>query len=71
MVSDVVNFLAHLHVFEEGYQYRSLNSYQSAILSVYTKVDGYSVGKYPLVVWLLRGPSISVPHNLDVKQHGM
>ena len=48
-ISDVVNFLAHL--FEEGYQYRSLNSYRS----VHTKVDGYSIGEHPLVARLLKG----------------
>ena len=52
-ISDVVNFLAHL--FEEGYQYRSLNSYRSAISSVHAKVDGYSVGEHPLVSRLLKG----------------
>ena len=52
-ISDVVNFLAHL--FEEGYQYRSLNSYRSAISSVHTKVDGYSIGEHPLVARLLKG----------------
>ena len=52
-ISDVVNFLAHL--FEEGYQYQSLNSYRSAISSVHTKVDGYSVGEHPLVARLLKG----------------
>ncbi len=38
-ISEVVNFLAYL--FEQGYQYRSLNSYRSAISSVHEKVDGY------------------------------
>ena len=40
-VNEVVNFLAHL--FEEGYQYRSLNAYRSAISSVHDKVDGCMV----------------------------
>ena len=52
-ISDVVNFLAH--VYDEGYQYRSLNSYRSAISSVHTKVDGHSVGEHPLVARLLKG----------------
>ena len=46
-IADVLNFLAEL--FEQGYQYRSLNSYQSAISSVHQKVDGVEVGKHPLI----------------------
>ena len=34
-ISDVVNFLAHLH--EEGYQHCLLNAYRSAISSVHTR----------------------------------
>lgn len=52
-IADVVNFLAHL--FRQGYQYRSLNSYRSAISSVHEKVDGYEVGKHPLVTRLIKG----------------
>ncbi len=52
-ITGVVNFLAHL--FEEGYQYRSLNSYCSAISSVHEKVDGYVVGQHPLVTRLIKG----------------
>ncbi len=42
-------------LFEEGYQYRSLNSYRSVMSSVHTKVDGYSVGEHPLVARVLKG----------------
>ena len=52
-IHEVVNFLAHL--FEQGYQYRSLNSYRSAISSVHEKVDGYEVGQHPLVTRLIKG----------------
>ena len=52
-ISNVVNFLAQLY--KEGYQYRSLNSYRSAISSVHTKVEGYSIGEHPLVTRLLKG----------------
>ena len=52
-MSEVVKFLADL--FEQGYQYRSLNSYRSAISSVHDKVDGYEVGQHPLVTRLLKG----------------
>ena len=41
-IGEVVNFLAYL--FQQGYQYCSLNSYRSAISSVHEKVDGYKVG---------------------------
>ena len=46
-IADVLNYLAEL--FEQGYQYRSLNSYRPAISSVHEKVDGVEVGKHPLV----------------------
>ena len=49
-VSEVVNFLAYLY--REGYQYRFLNSYRSAISSVHERIDGYSVGQHPLVTRL-------------------
>ena len=52
-IGDVINFLAHLY--EQGYQYRSLNSYRSAISSVHEKVDGYEVGQHPMVSRLLKG----------------
>ena len=52
-IADVLNFLAEL--FEQGYQYRSLNSYRSAISSVHEKVDGVEVGKHPLVARMLKG----------------
>ena len=52
-VKEVVNFLANLH--KEGYQYRSLNSYRSAISSVHEPVDGHAVGQHPMVVRLMRG----------------
>ena len=48
-----MNFLSES--FDKGFQYRSLNSYQSAISAVHSKVDGYSVGQHPLVSRLLKG----------------
>ena len=45
-VSEVVNFLADL--FKQGYQYRSLNAYRSAISSVHDRVEGVAVGQHPL-----------------------
>ena len=51
-VGEVVNFLAVL--FEQGYQYRSLNAYWSAISSVHDKIDGCDVGQHPMVARLLK-----------------
>ena len=52
-IEDVVNFLSES--FGKGSQYRSLNSYRSAISAVHGKIDGYSVGQHPLVSRLLKG----------------
>ena len=52
-ISDVANFLADL--FEEGYQYRSINVYRSSISTTHDKVDGDSVGQHPTVTRLMRG----------------
>ena len=52
-VGEVGNFLADL--FDQGYQYRSLNAYRSAISSVHDKIDGYDVGQHPMVTRLLKG----------------
>ena len=52
-INEVVNFLADL--FQQGYQYRSLNAYRSAISSVHERVDGYEVGQHPLVTRLIKG----------------
>ena len=52
-MEDVANFLADL--FKEGYLYRSLNSYRSAISALHSKVDSYSVGQHPLLTRMLKG----------------
>eukprot|EP00117_Sycon_ciliatum_P000919 scpid47733/ scgid6802/ len=52
-ISAIVNFLASL--FEDGYQYRSINNYRSAISSAHEKIDGYDVGQHTLVIRLLKG----------------
>ena len=67
-VSEVANFLANLY--EEGYQYRSLNSYRSAISSANDRVDGLSIGQYPLITRLMAG-AIQDPHNPDIQLPGM
>ena len=65
-ISEVVNFLAHL--FKEGYQYRSLNSYCSAISSLHERVDGVEVGQHPIVsrVMNLRPPQPRYETTWDV-----
>ena len=52
-IGDVANFLAEM--FSEGYQYRSINAYRSAISSVHDKIDRYDVGQHPLISRLLKG----------------
>ena len=58
-IADVFNFLAELY--EQGYQYCSINSYCSAISSVHEKVDGYQIGQHPMVSRMLRGVFNSRP----------
>ena len=52
-VTNIANFLAELY--SAGYQYNSLNSYQSAISSVHEKIDRYNTGQHPTIVRLLKG----------------
>jgi len=52
-ISDVANFLAHLH--SQGCQTNSLNAYRSAISSVHDRVDSVDVGKHSLVARVLKG----------------
>ena len=58
-IEKVVNFLAR--PYSEGYQYRSLGAYRSAIASMHTPVDGASIGQHPLVSRLLKGVFHSRP----------
>ena len=50
-IAHVLNFLAEL--FDQDYQYGSLNSYRSAISSVHQKVDG--IHGNPLIDRMLKG----------------
>ena len=60
-VSEVANFLATLY--QEGYQYNSVNAYRSAISSVHEKVDGVPVGQHPIVTRLVKGVfNVRPPH---------
>lgn len=48
----IANFLADL--FQEGYNYSSLNSYRSAIASAHEEVDRMSVRKHPVITRVLK-----------------
>ena len=52
-INEVLNFLAKLY--KDGYQYSTINSNCSAISSVHEKIDGYNIGKHPLVTRLIKG----------------
>ena len=52
-LSDVANFLAGLY--QEGYQYRSLNSYRSSISSTHESVDGLPISQHPTIARLMKG----------------
>ena len=52
-VTEVANFLATLY--QEGYQYNSVNAYGSAISSVHEKVEGVVIGQHPIITRLLKG----------------
>ena len=47
---DIANFLADLYE-----QYRSINSYRSAISSTHDRVDGVNIGMNPIVARLIAG----------------
>ena len=51
-ISEVANFLASLY--QEGYQYNSVNAYRSAISSVHDKADGVPVGQHPIITRLIK-----------------
>ena len=52
-LADITGFLAHS--FDEGLEYRTLNTYRSALSGVLPPIDGFPVGQHPLVVRLLMG----------------
>ena len=52
-LADITGFLAHS--FDEGLEYRALNTYRSALSGVLPPIDGFLVGQHPLVVRLLKG----------------
>lgn len=52
-LADILRFLTQK--FRDGKEYHSLNCYRSAISTTHLPVQGFAVGKYPLVCRLLRG----------------
>ena len=48
-----MGFLAHS--FDEGLEYRTINTYRSALSGVLPPMEGFPVGQHPLVVRLLKG----------------
>ena len=52
-IGAILDFLTH--EFTEGKQYRTLNSYRSAISMTHPPIDGTVIGKHPLVSRLMRG----------------
>ena len=52
-MADITSFLSDC--FNEGLEYRTLNTYHSALSGVLPPINGFPVGQHPLVVRLLRG----------------
>ncbi len=52
-LADITSFLSDC--FNEGLEYRTLNTYRSALSGVLPPMDGFPVGQHPLVVRLLKG----------------
>ena len=51
--ANVTSFL--VWAFDEGFEYRTINTYRSALSGVLPPIEGFSVGQHPLVVRLLKG----------------
>ena len=67
-IVDISNFLAELHY--NGYAYSSLNSYRSAISSVYEHIEGKPVGQCPQLARILKG-AYNLRHLFQgILQHG-
>ena len=52
-IEDVLNYLSHL--FEKQKEYRTINCSRSMLSSTINTIDGFPVGKHPMVVRLMRG----------------
>ena len=56
-LADITSFLSDC--FNEGLEYRTLNTYRSALSGVLPQIDGFPVGQHPLVVQVVKGRSKS------------
>ena len=52
-LANITSFLAW--AFDEGFEYRTINTYRSALSGVLPPIEGFAVGQHPLVVRLLKG----------------
>ena len=52
-VESIANFLSHL--FQSGYEYRTINLYRSAISAFHDEIDSMKIGKHPLIRQILAG----------------
>lgn len=58
-MKQIVNFLTYL--FEKGYEYKTINSYKSAISSFHPELEGIKVGQTVLIKQLMTGVFNSRP----------
>ena len=52
-MANITSFLAW--TFDEGFEYRTTNTYRSALSGVLPPIEGSTVGQHPLVIRLLKG----------------
>ena len=52
-LANITSFLAW--AFDEGFEYRTINTYRSALSGVLPPIEGFAVDQHPLVVRLLKG----------------
>ena len=52
-LADIVDFLTCS--FDEGLEYRTINTYRSALSGALSPIEGFPVGQHPIVVRLLKG----------------
>ena len=52
-LANIIDFLSHS--FDLGLQYRTINTYRSALSSVISPIEGFPIGQHPLAVRLMKG----------------
>ncbi len=52
-LANITSFLAY--AFNQGLEYRTINTYRSALSGVLPPIEGFAVGQHPLVVRVLKG----------------